>query len=44
MLHTPSPIDNNYSSDKEPLIRHLDNNNNLDINLVNTNNRDTKPK
>jgi hypothetical protein len=38
MLHTPSPIDNNYSSDKEPLIR------NLDINLVNTNNRDTKPK
>jgi hypothetical protein len=43
-LYTPSPIDNNYSGDEEPLIRCLDNNNNLDINLVNTNNRDTKPK
>jgi hypothetical protein len=43
-LYTPSPIDNNYSGDKEPPIRRLDNNNDLDINLVNTNNRDTKPK
>jgi hypothetical protein len=43
-LYTPPPIDNNYSSDKEPPIRRLNNNNDLDINLVNTNNRDTKPK
>jgi hypothetical protein len=42
--YTPPPIDNNYSSDEEPPIRRLNNNNNLDINLVNTNNRDTKPK
>jgi hypothetical protein len=42
--YTPPPIDNNYSSNKEPLIRRLDNNNNLGINLVNINNRDTKPK
>jgi hypothetical protein len=42
--HTPPPIDNNYSSDEEPLIRRLDDNNDLDINLVNTDNRDTKPK
>jgi hypothetical protein len=37
-------IDDDYSSNKEPPIRRLDNNNNLDINLVNTNNIDTKPK
>jgi hypothetical protein len=42
--YTPPPIDNNYSGDEEPPIRRLDNNNDLDINLVNTNNRDTKPK
>jgi hypothetical protein len=42
--YTPSPINNNYSGDKEPPIRRLDNNNDLDINLVNTNNKDTKPK
>ena len=42
--YTPPPIDNNYSGDEEPPIRHLDNNNNLDINLVNTNNRDTEPE
>jgi hypothetical protein len=42
--YTPSPIDNNYSSDEEPPIRRLNNNNDLDINLVNTNNRDTEPK
>jgi hypothetical protein len=42
--YTPPPIDNNYSGDEEPPIRRLDNNNDLDINLVNTNNKDTKPK
>jgi hypothetical protein len=42
--YTPSPIDNNYSGDKEPPIRRLNNNNDLDINLVNADNRDTKPK
>jgi hypothetical protein len=42
--YTPPPIDNNYSGDEEPPIRRLDDNNDLDINLVNTNNRDTKPK
>jgi hypothetical protein len=42
--YTPPPIDNNYSGDEEPLIHRLDNNNDLDINLVNTNNKDTKPK
>jgi hypothetical protein len=42
--YTPPPIDNNYSGDEEPLIRRLDNNNDLDINLVNINNKDTKPK
>jgi hypothetical protein len=42
--HTPPPIDNNYSGDKEPPIRRLDDNNDLDINLVNTNNKDTEPK
>jgi hypothetical protein len=42
--YTPPPIDNNYSGDEEPPIRRLDNNNDLDINLVNANNRDTKPK
>jgi hypothetical protein len=40
--HTPPPIDNNYSGDEEPPIRRLDDNNDLDINLVNINNRDTK--
>jgi hypothetical protein len=42
--YTPPPIDNNYSGDEEPPIRRLDDNNDLDINLVNTNNRDTEPK
>jgi hypothetical protein len=42
--YTPSPIDDDYSGDEEPPIRRLDDNNNLDINLVNTDNRDTEPK
>jgi hypothetical protein len=42
--YTSLLIDNNYSGDEEPPIRRLDNNNDLDINLVNTNNRDIKPK
>jgi hypothetical protein len=37
-------IDNNYFSDKEPLIYCLNNNNNLDINFINTSNINTKPK
>jgi hypothetical protein len=44
MPHTLPAINNDYFSNKEPLICHLDNNNNLDINLINTNNIDTKPK
>ena len=44
MPYTLLAIDNDYSSDKEPLIHCLDNNNNLDINLINTSNIDTKPK
>jgi hypothetical protein len=44
MPRTLPAIDNDYSSDEELLIRYLDNNNNLDINLVNTSNIDTKPK
>jgi hypothetical protein len=44
MPRTLLAIDNDYSSDEELLIRYLDNNNNLDINLVNTSNIDTKPK
>jgi hypothetical protein len=42
--YTPLLIDNNYSGDEEPPIRRLDDNNDLDINLVNADNRDTKPK
>jgi hypothetical protein len=42
--YTPPPIDNNYSGDEEPPIRCLDDNNDLDINLVNANNKDTKSK
>jgi hypothetical protein len=42
--YTPPPIDNNYSGDEEPPIRRLDDNNDLDINLVNIDNRDTEPK
>jgi hypothetical protein len=37
-------IDNDYSSDEEPPIRRLDDNNDLDINLVNTSDIDTKPE
>jgi hypothetical protein len=44
MPHTLPAIDNDYSSDKELLIRRLDNNNNLDINFINANNINTKPK
>jgi hypothetical protein len=44
MPHTLPAIDNNHSSDKEPLIYYLDNNNNLNINLINISNIDTKPK
>jgi hypothetical protein len=46
-MHAPytlPAINNNYSSNKEPPIRRLDNNNNLDINLINTSNIDIKPK
>jgi hypothetical protein len=42
--YTLLAIDNNHSGNKEPLIRCLDNNNNLDINLINANNINTKPK
>jgi hypothetical protein len=44
MPYTLPAINNNYSSDKEPLIHCLNNNNNLDINLINTNNIDIKLK
>jgi len=37
-------VDNDYSGDEEPPIRRLDNNNDLDINLINTSDIDTKPK
>jgi hypothetical protein len=43
-LRTLSAIDNDHSSDKEPLICRLDNNNNLDINLIDASNIDTEPK
>jgi hypothetical protein len=42
--HTLLPVDNDSFSDKEPQIRQLDDDNNLDINLINTNNTDIKPK
>jgi hypothetical protein len=41
---TLSAIDDDHSSDKEPLIRRLDDNNNLDINLIDASDIDTKPK
>jgi hypothetical protein len=44
MPHTLPAINNDYFSNKEPPIHYLNNNNNLDINLINTNNIDTKPK
>jgi hypothetical protein len=44
MPYTLPAINNNYSSDKEPPICHLNNNNNLDINLINAGNINTKPK
>ena len=42
--HTPPPIDDDYSGDEEPPIRRLDDNDDLDINLVNADNRDTEPE
>jgi hypothetical protein len=42
--YTLSAINNDYSRDEEPPIRRLDDNNNLDINLVNASDIDTKPK
>jgi hypothetical protein len=44
MPYTLLAIDNNYSSNKEPLIRRLDNNNDLNINLINASNIDTESK
>jgi hypothetical protein len=41
---TLPPIDDDSSSDEEPQICQLDNNNDLDINLINTNNVDIEPK
>jgi hypothetical protein len=37
-------INNDYSGDEEPSIRRLDDNNNLDINFVDTSDIDIKPK
>jgi hypothetical protein len=42
--YTLPAIDNDYSGDEEPPIRRLDDNNNLDINLVDASDIDTKPK
>ena len=44
MPYTLPAINNNYSNNKEPLIYCLDNNNNLDINLINISNINTKSK
>ena len=44
MPYTLLAINNDYSSDEEPLIYCLNDNNNLDINLINTSDIDTKPK
>jgi hypothetical protein len=37
-------IDDDYSGDEEPPIRRLNDNNDLDINLVDASDIDTKPK
>jgi hypothetical protein len=42
--YTLPAINNNYSGDEEPPIRRLDNNNNLNINLVDTSDINTEPK
>jgi hypothetical protein len=42
--HTLPAIDDDYSGDKEPLIRRLDDNNDLDINLVDASDIDTEPE
>jgi len=38
--YTLPPINDDYPGDEEPSIRRLDDNDDLDINLVNTNNKD----
>lgn len=43
-LHTLPAIDNDYSSNEEPLIHRLDSDDDLDINLINADNGDIKPR